>query len=831
MIDNRWGETVLDVIAIGEVLIDFTPADRSMGGNEQFECNPGGAPANVAAALSRLGAKSALISKVGADQFGSLLHDTLFDIGVDVSGVSYTDEASTTLAFVHLDDKGDRSFSFFRKPGADTFLHSRDVPLEMVVTSQILHYGTLSMTHEPARTATRAAVLKAKEAGVMLSFDPNIRFALWESKEEARQNILWGMEHADILKISEEELSFITGTSDVEKGSIELQEQFDLALIVVTLAEKGCYYRLVGQDGYVPGFQVKVIDTTGAGDAFLGCLLYKILETGSSLNDLTNQQIVSMLTFANAGGALVTTRKGALGAMPTTEEINQMIESNNKYNAERFRPGFHFSPPSHWLNDPNGLVFYEGSYHLFYQHHPFSNKWGPMHWGHAVSADLVHWEHMPIALFPDEHGAIFSGCCVVDWKNSSGLFEDSHGLVALFTHADTHPENGQPRQRQSLAYSSDKGHTWHKYEGNPVLSEEDLVDFRDPKVFWHAQSERWIMVIVAGDHVRFYQSENLREWSLTSEFGKGVGSHDGVWECPDLFELPIDDTGRSKWVLIISIGDNPDCPEGSRTQYFIGEFDGKSFINDNASDHIMWLDYGRDNYAGVTWSDVSEQDGRRVIIGWMSNWKYANETPTGSWRGAMTLPRALSLTERDGSVTLTQMPVHEMEQLRKGSIRWNDVTVKPEAPLLQKVNEELLEIEADIDIESGKEVQIMLKSAGQSKVVIGYDSERQWLFIDRSKSGITDFHPSFACKHGAGLVALNDKLKLHIWLDRNSVEVYADQGLVALTDQIFPDAPIEQVEVSTQSGQVVLNSLQIHTLKSITIPGAAAELTAGRDDA
>ncbi|RUT41448.1 glycoside hydrolase [Paenibacillus anaericanus] len=822
---------MLDVIAIGEVLIDFTPAGRTAGGNEQFECNPGGAPANVAAALARLGTRSALISKVGEDQFGTLLHNTLLRCGVDVSDVSFTNEASTTLAFVHLDDKGDRSFSFFRKPGADTFLQSKDVPLDRIESCRALHFGSLSMTHEPARTATKTAVLKAKEAGTLLSFDPNIRFALWESKEEARQNIFWGMQYADILKISEEELSFITGTSDVEKGSLELGQQFDISLIVVTLAEKGCYYRLAGQDGYVPGFQVKVIDTTGAGDAFLGCLLYKILETGSSLNDLTNQQIVSMLTFANAGGALVTTRKGALGAMPTTEEINQMIESNKQHNNERFRPGFHFSPPSHWLNDPNGLVFYEGSYHLFYQHHPYDNKWGPMHWGHAVSKDLVHWEHLPVALFPDEHGAIFSGCCVVDWKNSSGLFEGSHGLVALFTHANTHPETGQPRQRQSLAYSSDKGQTWHKYEGNPVLTEDELVDFRDPKVFWHPQSERWIMALVAGDHVRFYRSENLREWSLTGEFGKGEGSHDGVWECPDLFELPIDDTGRSKWVLIISIGDNPDCQEGSRTQYFIGEFDGNNFINDNKADHILWLDYGRDNYAGVTWSDIPEQDGRRVIIGWMSNWKYANETPTGSWRGAMTLPRVLSLTDRGEGVTLTQMPVREMEQLRKESMRWNDVTVTPETPFMHKVNEDLLEIEADIDIQSSEEIRLELKSSGESEIVIGFDPERQWLFIDRSKSGVTDFHSSFAIKHGAGMAALNGKIKLNIWLDRNSVEVYADHGLVALTDQIFPDAPIENVEVSTQSGQVVLNSLQIHTLKSITIPGSTAELTAGRDDA
>lgn len=817
---------MLDVIAIGEVLIDFTPAGRSSRGNEQFECNPGGAPANVAAALSRLGSHSALISKVGEDQFGSLLHQTLQDAGVDVTGVSYTREASTTLAFVHLDDHGDRSFSFIRKPGADTFLHSKDVPLEKIASSRVLHYGTVSMTHEPARTATRTAVLKAKDAGVLLSFDPNIRFALWESREEIKQNTLWGMKYADILKISEEELSFITGTHDIEEGALKLAQQFDISLIVVTLAEKGCYYRLGSKDGYVPGFRVEVVDTTGAGDAFLGCLLFKILEVGIPLKELTSSQITNMLAFANAGGALVTTRKGALGAMPTIEDIHQMLESTPQHKEGRFRPGYHFSPPSHWLNDPNGLVYYEGSYHLFYQHHPYGNQWGPMHWGHAISKDLVHWEHMPIALFPDEHGAIFSGCCVVDWKNSSGLFEDSHGLVAIFTHADTHPETGQPRQRQSLAYSRDKGLTWHKYEGNPVLEEEGLVDFRDPKVFWHSESARWIMVLVAGDHVRFYQSTNLLNWSLSGVFGKEEGSHDGVWECPDLFELPIGDTGRSKWVLIISIGDHPNCPEGSRTQYFIGEFDGNTFINDNASDQILWLDYGRDNYAGVTWSDLPKEDGRRVIIGWMSNWKYANETPTGNWRGAMTLPRALTLNEQDGNVRLIQLPVREVEQLRKASLHWEEVTVTPEAPFWQKLKEDLLEIEVELDIRSGEEVQIKLKSLEKDEIIIGYDPGIQWLFIDRTQSGIIDFHPSFATKHGVNMAAVDGKIQLHVWLDRNAVEVYGNHGLVVMTDQIFPESPIEQFEVITKSGEVILNSLQIHTLKSVEIPYASPKQVA-----
>lgn len=821
---------MLEVITIGEALIDFTPSGRTAGGNEQLECNPGGAPANVAAALSRLGAKSALISKVGKDHFGSLLQGTLLSCGVDVSALSFTDDAKTTLAFVHLDDSGDRSFSFYRQPGADTLLRLEDIPLDRIGNCRALHFGSLSMTDEPARSATRAAVVKAQEAGALLSFDPNIRFSLWESKEEAKQNFLWGMKHADILKISEEELCFITGITDVDQGSLLLQQQFGIALIVVTLAEQGCYYRLAAHEGYVPGFQVNTIDTTGAGDAFLGCLLYKILECDISLNKLEKQQIISMLTFANAGGAIVTTRKGALQSMPTMDEINKIMESN-KQMGEGFRPGIHFSPPSHWMNDPNGLVYYEGDYHLFYQHHPFSNQWGPMHWGHAVSQDLIHWQHEPIALFPDEHGAIFSGCCVVDFNNSSGFFAGTHGLVAIFTHADPCPETGQPRQRQSLAYSSDKGRTWHKYEGNPVLAEPDLVDFRDPKVFWHAQSERWVMTIVAGDHVRFYGSENLRDWSLTGEFGHEEGSHDGVWECPDLFELPIDDSGHSKWVLVISIGDNPSCPEGSRTQYFIGEFDGNTFINDNSADHIMWLDYGRDNYAGVTWSDIPEQDGRRVIIGWMSNWKYANETPTGAWRGAMTLPRVLSLTHRDEGIVLTQMPVREIEQLRKESRNWNMLMVAPESPYMLKTKDDLLEIEADIDIQSTGEVHIKMQSSGQSETTIGYDPVRQWLFIDRSKSGMTDFHPSFACKHGARLVPENGKIKLHIWLDRNAVEVYANEGLVVLTDQIFPDSPINELSISTESGQVVLNSLHVHALRSIHASNNNIEQTSGRDEA
>ena len=813
---------MLDVIAIGELLIDFTPVGRTAEHNELFECHAGGAPANVVTALSRLGASTAFISKVGGDRFGSLLHQRLLDEGIDVSEVSFTDEASTTVAFVHLDDQGDRSFSFFRKPGADTLLNSEDISLERIQQCKVLHFGSVSLTHQPARSATQTAVIQAKEAGVLLSFDPNLRMSLWESEEEAKQQILWGIHQADILKISEEELFFICNTHDIEKASLKLQHQFDIPLIVVTLAEKGCYYRLSHLEGYIEGFQVDTMDTTGAGDAFLGCLLYHILKSDSALEHVTTQQMISMLTFANAGGALVTARKGALEAMPTLDEIEQFMKSNQKQTTDVFRPGFHFAPAANWANDPNGLVYYEGMYHLFYQYHPYSTKWGPMHWGHAVSEDLVQWQHMPVALFPDEHGAIFSGCCVVDWQNSSGLFENTHGLIAIFTHADNHPDNNQPRQRQSLAYSSDQGHTWHKYAGNPVITEKDLIDFRDPKVFWHSQSAHWIMVIVAGDHTRFYRSPNLLEWTLTGTFGEGHGSHDGVWECPDLFELPIDDTGYSKWVLIISIGDHPECPEGSRTQYFIGDFDGYTFSNDNPKDHIMWLDYGRDNYAGVTWSDIPEQDGRRVIIGWMSNWKYANDTPTDLWRGAMTLPRVLSLTSNNGNTTLMQMPVQEVQQLREESRHWENMLITPATPFVEYTHNDLIEVDVEINIRSKEPVYLSLRSSQQSEVIVGYDPVQQWLFIDRSRSGITDFHPSFAVKHGANLALEERQLHLHIWVDRNSIEVYANQGRVTLTDQIFPDAPLQSIEISTKSGQTTLTSLQLHTLRSVTMQNAIA---------
>ena len=359
------------------------------------------------------------------------------------------------------------------------------------------------------------------------------------------------------------------------------------------------------------------------------------------------------------------------GCIDTPQELNTQAVSIMF--DEQHRPQYHFSPPEQWMNDPNGMVFYEGEYHLFYQHYPDSNVWGPMHWGHAISTDMLNWEHLPIALYPDELGYIFSGSAVVDWKNTSGFGDGTTPpLIAIYTYHE--PEKAREADRtdfqyQGIAYSLDKGRTWTKYEGNPVLDNPGIRDFRDPKVMWHEESQKWIMTLAVKDHISFYSSPDLKAWTFESDFGADVGGHGGVWECPDLFLLPVTGTDEEKWVLLVSI--NPGGPAGgSATQYFIGDFDGSTFSLDstfatdvtpvNGEERSVWIDYGADNYAGVTWSDIPEHDGRRLFIGWMSNWAYSQVVPTTVWRSAMTLPREMRLEKRAGSYRISSKPVKEL---------------------------------------------------------------------------------------------------------------------------------------------------------------------------
>ncbi len=496
---------------------------------------------------------------------------------------------------------------------------------------------------------------------------------------------------------------------------------------------------------------------------------------------------------------------------------------------ESHRPQFHFSPPKQWMNDPNGMVFYDGEYHLFYQHYPDSNVWGPMHWGHAVSPDLVHWENLPVALYPDTLGYIFSGSAVVDWNNTSGLGEgDEPPLIAIFTHHDPEGEQAgsETYQYQSIAYSNDRGRSWTKYEGNPVVKNPGIRDFRDPKVFWHEDSEQWVMIFAAKDRVRLYNSPNLIDWAYASEFGAEWGNHGGVWECPDLFELPVEGTGESRWVMLLSI--NPGGPNGgSATQYFIGNFDGQTFTLDDTfaeaiseSESARWLDYGRDNYAGVTWSDVPEEDGRRIFIGWMSNWNYANVVPTTAWRSAMTLPRRLVLWQAPQALRLASQPVAELTALREHSHQLNGQMVEGTLELTDQLgfSPTLSELTLEFEAPESDAVDfgVELSNARGERYRIGYRSTDNSYYSDRTQAGKTDFADNFATGLHLGPRNSTEKtIKLHLFFDVASAELFADDGKTLITDIFFPNEDFDQISLYSEGGAAQLRNGTVYGLKSI----------------
>jgi len=615
------------------------------------------------------------------------------------------------------------------------------------------------------------------------------------------------------------------------------------------------------------------------------------------------------------------------------------------YYKEKHRPQFHFSPQANWMNDPNGMFHYKGEYHLFYQYYPDSNVWGPMHWGHAVSKDLISWEHLPIALYPDSLGYIFSGSAVVDWKNTSGLGSiDNPPLVAIYTYHDpiSREAGAVDYQSQGIAYSLDNGRSWIKYKKNPVLPNPGILDFRDPKVSWHEASQKWIMALAVLDHISFYSSSNLISWEKESDFGFEWGSFAGVWECPDLFEMEVQGSDEKKWVLFVSI--NSGGPQGgSATQYFVGDFDGKSFtldesfkmdlrpkinsntdsevfedfesgygnwvatgeafgkgpannaINDQkevegkvgtyfinsynggdkstgilssppfeikqryinfkigggndfttiyaglyiddklvrrsmgnnseklkntswqveefigkkaqikiidnhttimghilvdqiefseepapSQDQAVWLDYGADNYAGVTWSDIPEEDGRRLFLGWMSNWEYAQIVPTYIWRSAMTLPRELSLNKTEAGYRVHSEVVKEFDNyLSEGINIQNSHSLTDSTYLLEG------EINGDFEIEFSNDLD--------EKVTISLKNDE--LIFDRSKSGKTDFSVEFIKKHIVSLGKINPQT-IQIYVDVASFEIFVNNGILSMTEIVFPNTPYNKISIN-----------------------------------
>ncbi|MFK3893913.1 levanase [Bacillus subtilis] len=488
--------------------------------------------------------------------------------------------------------------------------------------------------------------------------------------------------------------------------------------------------------------------------------------------------------------------------------------ADSSYYDEDYRPQYHFTPEANWMNDPNGMVYYAGEYHLFYQYHPYGLQWGPMHWGHAVSKDLVTWEHLPVALYPDEKGTIFSGSAVVDKNNTSGFQTGKEKpLVAIYT------QDREGHQVQSIAYSNDKGRTWTKYAGNPVIPNPGKKDFRDPKVFWYEKEKKWVMVLAAGDRILIYTSKNLKQWTYASEFGQDQGSHGGVWECPDLFELPVDgNPNRKKWVMQVSVG-NGAVSGGSGMQYFVGDFDGTHFKNENPPNKVLWTDYGRDFYAAVSWSDIPSTDSRRLWLGWMSNWQYANDVPTSPWRSATSIPRELKLKAFTEGVRVVQTPVKELETIRGTSKKWKNLTISPASHnVLVGQSGDAYEINAEFKVSPGSAAEFGFKvRTGENQFTkVGYDRRNAKLFVDRSESGNDTFNPAFNTgKETAPLKPVNGKVKLRIFVDRSSVEVFGNDGKQVITDIILPDRSSKGLELYAANGGVKVKSLTIHPLKKV----------------
>lgn len=544
--------------------------------------------------------------------------------------------------------------------------------------------------------------------------------------------------------------------------------------------------------------------------------------------------------FALGKGKTATVK--ILGLKKDALALNLLKLSNtfDTTNTDYYRPSYHFTPLYGWMNDPNGMVYKDGEYHLYFQYNPYGSKWGNMHWGHAVSKDLVHWEHLDPAIARDPVGHIFSGSSVIDKKNTAGFGKDA--IIAIYTNNSVNHD-----EVQCIAYSNDNGRTFTKYEGNPVLTPFDgLKDFRDPKVFWYEKGKCWYMIVSADKEMRLYKSKNLKKWNYVSAFGKGIGQQPCQYECPDFFQLPVNgDKKKMKWVMTMNI--NPGCWfGGSATEYFVGDFDGKKFTCPDANE-VKWLDWGKDHYATVTFSNT----GDRVLgITWMSNWQYANLTPFKQNRGANGLPRELKLYEKNGKYYISEDVAPEVYALRKDTKNVADASVAGEKMLagVAANMEGAFEIEADVTPDANGIAGIEISNNKRERTLIYFDMKQGKVVMDRTESGLTDFgkqavphdielawdkqlaaegkQPAritnsinykndFALATWAPLSLCEDGKKTYhvdIFVDKSSVELFVDGGRIAMTNLVFPVAPYENVKLYTQGGKAEFKNLKVHKL-------------------
>ena len=474
-------------------------------------------------------------------------------------------------------------------------------------------------------------------------------------------------------------------------------------------------------------------------------------------------------------------------------------------NKESFRPVYHHTPAYGWMNDPNGMFYKDGLYHLYFQYNPYGSVWGNMHWGHSTSTDLMHWKFEGCAIVPDAWGAIFSGSCVVDHENTAGFGKEA--VVAFYTSAKSTPWGDI--QMQSMAYSLDNGKTFTKYEGNPILTSSEK-DFRDPKVFWYAPGKHWVMILAVGQHMEIYSSVNLKEWKKESEFGAMQGAHGGVWECPDLVEIPVEGTREKKWVLICNL--NPGGPfGGSAAQYFVGSFDGKKFVNESPT-QTKWMDWGKDNYATVTWNNAP--DGRCIALGWMSNWQYANNVPTRQYRSANTLARDLTLYREGQELYLKSTPSSEVKKARgkKVSIPSFKVSEKHEMVNLFEEKQGAYEVEIVIQNAGASKIAFCLLNDKGEKVSMYYDLNRKQFVMDRSGSGKVDFSKDFPAVTVAP-VNVDKELTLRLFVDRSSIEAFGEDGKFVMTNLVFPSQPYVKMCFEADKNGYAVKSLNVYKLQ------------------
>ena len=557
-----------------------------------------------------------------------------------------------------------------------------------------------------------------------------------------------------------------------------------------------------------------------------------LLNTGEAADTdmdirLAQTQVDYFVPFALPAGAKTATvrvRNKSKDAL-CWKEI-KLSDTFDTANTEKFRPVYHHTPLYGWMNDANGLVYKDGEYHLYFQYNPYGSKWGNMHWGHSVSKDLVHWEHLAPAIARDTLGHIFSGSSIVDQENVAGY--GAGNILAFYTSASD--KNGQI---QCLAFSKDNGRTFTKYEKNPILCPADgLRDFRDPKVFRYEPEDKWVMIVSADKEMRFYDSRNLKDWNYMSSFGEGYGVQPCQFECPDMVELSVDgDTNRKKWALIVNV--NPGCYfGGSATQYFTGDFDGKKFSCDSQPNVTKWLDWGKDHYATVCFSNTGE---RTIAVPWMSNWQYCNIVPTKQFRSANALPRELSLYTQDGEIYLSAVPVPEIKTLRKEKKEIPAFTVANDYHIdsLLADNDGAYELALEITAGEAEIMGFSLFNDKGEKVDIYFNLSEKRLVMDRTKSGIVDFGKKSVpheievhdCRKTTSINYMDDfalatwapikkenKYTLDVFVDKCSVEIFLNGGKLAMTNLIFPSEPYNRMCFYSKGGSFQVDSFKAYRL-------------------